>query len=97
MARKLLITGGAGFIGANAAEYFAGLDWQVVIYDNLSRRGTENNLSWLQSVASVEFVKGDTRDRQAVEQTFEAHAMDSRGGRPNPSYQEGKSRQSTLL
>jgi len=42
--KKMLITGGAGFIGVNAARHFAGQGWQVSILDNFSRRGTEDNL-----------------------------------------------------
>jgi CDP-paratose 2-epimerase len=66
MKNNLLITGGAGFIGVNAAEYFARSGWRVTVLDNLSRRGTEANLAWLQKAAKVEFVKCDIRDAAAV-------------------------------
>lgn len=59
---KVLITGGAGFIGVNCVNYFAGQGHQVVIYDNLSRAGSETNLKWVQSEHSVDFVTGDIRD-----------------------------------
>jgi CDP-paratose 2-epimerase len=42
-----LITGGAGFIGANLADRIAGGGGEVLIYDDLSRPGVERNLSWL--------------------------------------------------
>ncbi len=45
---SILITGGAGFIGVNTAIHFAELGWEVDIVDNLSRRGTDLNLAWLQ-------------------------------------------------
>lgn len=45
--RKVLITGGAGFIGANAAVAFAEAGWDVAILDNLSRKGARENLRWL--------------------------------------------------
>lgn len=45
--QTILITGGAGFIGVNAANYFANNNWQVIVVDNLSRKGTDINLSWL--------------------------------------------------
>jgi len=45
---SILITGGAGFIGVNTAVHFAERGWEVAILDNLSRRGTEANLAWLQ-------------------------------------------------
>lgn len=46
---KVLITGGAGFIGSNLARYILENDYvnKVVIYDNLSRVGVEKNLEWL--------------------------------------------------
>jgi len=44
---KILITGGAGFIGANLANYFAKKGCTIHIFDNLSRRGTKENLKWL--------------------------------------------------
>ena len=44
---KLLITGGAGFIGSNLSHYFAGKNFHVTIYDNLSRFGAKDNIQWL--------------------------------------------------
>jgi len=58
---KILITGGAGFIGANCATYFANKGHKVVLFDNLSRIGSDKNLQWIKNVCSVEFVKGDVR------------------------------------
>ena len=45
--KKIFITGGAGFIGSNAAYYFYKKKWQVYIFDNLSRKGTFFNIKWL--------------------------------------------------
>jgi CDP-paratose 2-epimerase len=58
---KILITGGAGFIGVNSAYYFAKKGHRVVIFDNLSRDGTDKNLDWIQKECKVEFFKGDLR------------------------------------
>jgi len=44
---KLIITGGAGFTGTNAAIYFSNRGWDVVLFDNLSHKGTSENLNWL--------------------------------------------------
>lgn len=63
---KILITGGAGFIGVNCAAAFAEKGHEVVIFDNLSRRGSEHNLSWVLNRGHVEFVRGDIRDFGAV-------------------------------
>src|SRR5579864_8756225 len=45
--RRILITGGAGFLGVNAADHMVGAGWHVTVLDNLSRAGTERNLDWL--------------------------------------------------
>jgi len=45
--KTLLITGGAGFIGTNTVDYFASAGWKVIVLDNLSRKGSEDNLSWI--------------------------------------------------
>ena len=42
--KSVFITGGAGFIGSSAAEFFAKKNWNVYILDNLSRRGARINL-----------------------------------------------------
>lgn len=63
---KILITGGAGFIGCNAADMFANEGWQVTVLDNLSRRGTELNLKWLRQKHLVDFLKVDIRDASST-------------------------------
>ncbi|MBP9814166.1 GDP-mannose 4,6-dehydratase [Candidatus Woesebacteria bacterium] len=47
---KILITGGAGFIGSNAAAHFLRKGWDVTIFDNLSRQGAKKNLDWLRGL-----------------------------------------------
>src|SRR5690349_13092868 len=46
--RYTLITGGAGFIGSNLANRLMRYGRRVMVFDNLSRRGVEQNLHWLQ-------------------------------------------------
>ena len=60
---RILITGGAGFVGSNLAVSLAGRhpEWEIVVLDNLYRRGSELNLPRLQE-AGVEFVRGDVRE-----------------------------------
>ena len=41
----ILITGGCGFIGTNAAEHYLRRGWSVAVLDDLSRRGTRENLA----------------------------------------------------
>jgi CDP-paratose 2-epimerase len=65
---KILVTGGAGFIGVNAASHFASRGWDVTVVDNLSRRGTDQNLSWLmQQHPAIRFERLDIRDATAME------------------------------
>ena len=47
---KILITGGCGFIGVNAAFYFLGKGHDVIVVDDLSRKGSEINLRLLLKV-----------------------------------------------
>ena len=46
---RILITGGAGFIGCNAADAFLAEGHAVTVLDDLSRSGSESNLDWLRS------------------------------------------------
>jgi CDP-paratose 2-epimerase len=61
---RLLVTGGAGFVGSNLAIGLAARhpDWELVALDNLHRRGSELNLPRLKA-AGVAFVKGDVREQ----------------------------------
>lgn len=72
MKRSLLITGGAGFIGINSAHFFAAQGWHVVILDNLSRRGTEDNLAWLREQTAFEFIQADIRDAERMRDVLRA-------------------------
>jgi CDP-paratose 2-epimerase len=59
---RVLVTGGAGFIGGNLAISLRSghADWEVRALDNLRRRGGELNLPRLRA-AGVEFIHGDVR------------------------------------
>ena len=62
----VLITGGVGFIGVNAAARFIRRGWDVSIFDNLSRPGTRANLAWLKKQGRLSFTRGDLRSKSAV-------------------------------
>ena len=62
---KVLITGGAGFIGSHIAEYFQGKA-EVVILDNL-RSGHKRNIENL----DVTFIEGDICDREIVKKAMQ--------------------------
>lgn len=71
---RILITGGAGFVGASLAKFFlAQSGTEVVLVDNLRRRGAETTLSSL-TAAGAQFVHGDVRnadDLSALNGTFD--------------------------
>jgi CDP-paratose 2-epimerase len=67
---RVLITGGAGFIGCNLAERLLRSGADVLVLDDLSRRGSEENLAWLRTLGRFEFIKCDIRDAAAVETVF---------------------------
>ena len=58
--KKLLITGGAGFIGSNTALYFSKNGWNIHVIDNLSRKGSKDNLLNLKKNINLNFYKIDT-------------------------------------
>jgi CDP-paratose 2-epimerase len=66
--RRILITGGAGFLGVNATMHLIADGWHVTVLDNLSRPGTERNLKWLitQHPAQTTFIKEDVRNASAM-------------------------------
>lgn len=66
----VLITGGAGFIGSNLANYLLSNGIRVRIFDDLSRKGTDKNFAWLKSKFNnlLQFYQRDIRDIVAVEE-----------------------------
>jgi CDP-paratose 2-epimerase len=67
---KILITGGAGFIGCNAAARSIRRGEDVIVLDNLSRRGADLNLQWLKTLGAFEFIEGDIRDYSFLKDIF---------------------------
>ena len=67
---KLLVTGGAGFIGSNFVRYIftEHLDWQVTNLDKLTYAGNLENLKDIQDQPGYCFVKGDIADRKLVDE-----------------------------
>ncbi len=75
--RRIVITGGAGFIGANLTDRLVRAGHHVTILDNLSRAGTDKNVAWLRGLHGETFalVVGDVRDPAVCERAIQdAHA-----------------------
>jgi CDP-paratose 2-epimerase len=70
---KIIITGGAGFIGSNAASRFLQRGHHVLVIDNLCRDGVQRNLEWLRPQGSLEFVKLDIRNGEELARLFREH------------------------
>ena len=70
---RLLVTGGAGFIGSNFVHYWLERHSQdsVVVYDLLTYAGNRESLSSVEN--SIEFVQGDICDRDLAEATLREH------------------------
>jgi CDP-paratose 2-epimerase len=70
MVKTTLITGGAGFIGSNYAYRLLKRGENVILFDNLSRRGANDNLEWLKKEYgndSFQFIYGDIRDNTEID------------------------------
>ena len=68
MTTRILVTGGAGFIGCNFARHVAEArpDWEIVVLDKLTYAGRRENLADLEGRAGFTFVQGDIADKDAV-------------------------------
>ncbi len=73
--RAVLVTGGAGFIGANFVPYFAEKykEYLVINLDKLTYAGNLDNLSECAQMSNYVFVKGDICDRSLVEKLFKEY------------------------
>src|SRR3989338_8017399 len=74
---KVLVTGGAGFVGSHVCEYYKNQGAKVVAYDNLTKfelrrtgysteKARFHNVDFLKSIG-VDIVKEDVRDRETLE------------------------------
>jgi dTDP-glucose 4,6-dehydratase len=69
---RLLVTGGAGFIGANLVRLALAEGWaaRLVVYDLLTYAGNLENLAGLEGDPRLVFVRGDISDARAVRQVL---------------------------
>jgi CDP-paratose 2-epimerase len=73
---KYLITGGCGFLGSNIASELLRRGQELVVFDNLYRFGSTQNLEWLKTQGEFEFIHGDIRNPNDVERTIRSHKPD---------------------
>jgi len=67
---KLLITGGCGFLGSNLAVHALKRGDELVVFDNLYRNGSLQNLHWLNEQGTFRFVHGDIRNFNDVQRVI---------------------------
>ena len=67
---KILVTGGAGFIGSSLCERLVAEGHSVLAYDSLFR-GSLSNLSSLQDQPNFQFMQGDVRDIDRLDEAIE--------------------------
>ncbi|WP_180055702.1 UDP-glucose 4-epimerase GalE [Acinetobacter sp. YH12142] len=75
---KILVTGGAGYIGSHTCIKLLSAGHEVVVLDNLSNSSVES-LARVQALAAkkLDFVEGDILDQQILEQIFQEHQIDA--------------------
>jgi len=72
--KKVIVTGGAGFIGSNLSEFFLNRGWVVKVIDNFST-GREENISHLKQFENFTLVEGDIKDAEFLKREFEGYEM----------------------
>eukprot|EP01136_Pigoraptor_vietnamica_P032549 Opistho-1_new@94513 len=76
--KKLLITGGAGFIGSHVVRLFVTKypDYQIFNLDKLTYAGNLENLRDIENQPNYTFVKGDIVDASFIDALFAEHQFD---------------------
>ncbi len=76
--KKILITGGAGFIGSHVVRLFVTKypEYQIVNLDKLTYAGNLDNLRDIEAKKNYSFVKGDIVDAALINQLFTSHQFD---------------------
>lgn len=79
MSKKILITGGAGFIGSHVVRLFVNSypDYQIINLDKLTYAGNLMNLKDIEDKPNYKFIKGDITDAKFIDSLFEQEQPDS--------------------
>jgi dTDP-glucose 4,6-dehydratase len=77
--KKIIITGGAGFIGSHVVRRFVNSypNYQIINLDKLTYAGNLMNLSDVEQLPNYRFVKGDITDAVFIDQLFEKELPDA--------------------
>jgi len=77
--KKILITGGAGFIGSHVVRCFVNkyTEYQIYNLDALTYAGNLENIIDIESKPNYHFIKGDITDESFIEELFQKHQFDN--------------------
>jgi dTDP-glucose 4,6-dehydratase len=77
--KNILVTGGAGFIGANFVQHMLARypEYNVVVFDKLTYAGNLNNLLPVHDDPRYKFVRGDIADKHTLESAIREHHIDT--------------------
>ncbi|MDM1335766.1 UDP-glucose 4-epimerase GalE [Acinetobacter pseudolwoffii] len=75
---KILVTGGAGYIGSHTCVELLNAGYEVIVLDNLCNSAAES-LNRVQQLTqkSLTFIQGDIRDAQLLDQVFQQHSIEA--------------------
>ena len=75
---KLLVTGGAGFIGSNFIHYMLEKypDYYIINYDKLTYAGNLENLASIQNTKNYTFIKGDITNEELLEYVVSTYEVE---------------------
>ncbi|EPK5976858.1 SDR family NAD(P)-dependent oxidoreductase, partial [Acinetobacter baumannii] len=75
---KILVTGGAGYIGSHTCVELLEAGHEVIVFDNLSNSSKES-LNRVQEITqkSLTFVEGDIRNSGELDRVFREHVIDA--------------------
>lgn len=76
--KKILVTGGAGFIGSHVVRLFVNkyANYEIVNLDKLTYAGNLKNLTDIEDASNYRFIKGDIVDKEFIDELFKTEKFD---------------------